>query len=184
MAAKRSRGPSHLTGGTGDVNPQFLSINAKESAANTYTETEIRLPNAASHIRPSTPGRAVVVELLYIMYLSVHDQFVAGPDRFRWHFATRSHTVITSFNATDVLWAEREDQGFFLTSGTWGGARARKVDFTDGMGHGILIAVDRAYVAVESVSLTNPSSLRMKIAYRFKEVPLTEYVGMIADQQG
>jgi len=67
-------------------------------------------------------------------------------------------------------------------------------DLTDGAGHGILVATDQMTLIVDIIN-TNTSpvsgntlivsdmSMLCEILYRFKEVPLTEYIGIVQSQQ-
>lgn len=64
-------------------------------------------------------------------------------------------------------------------------------DVTDGAGHGILVATDNIFVAcnftVASVFSTTADTASgaasCNILYRFKEVALAEYIGIVQSQQ-
>lgn len=64
-------------------------------------------------------------------------------------------------------------------------------DLTDGAGHGILVATDNIYLSVQtSLTAYNGSSADEIIGfcfadliYRFKEVKLQEYIGIVQSQQ-
>lgn len=60
--------------------------------------------------------------------------------------------------------------------------RVYRKDFSDGAGHGYLVAVDSLFVTLASAltGLTNTADLRL--LYRFKEVPLAEYIGIVQSQ--
>lgn len=59
MATRRA-----LTGGTGDVNPQFLSFNITESGNDATTTLSVRLPVQ----RLPSSGKAMVLEVLAVKY--------------------------------------------------------------------------------------------------------------------
>jgi len=65
-------------------------------------------------------------------------------------------------------------------------------DLTDGAGHGILIATDNVYLSFDvlisspsgvSVSVLVGSYLQCDLIYRFKNVSLQEYIGIVQSQQ-
>lgn len=64
-------------------------------------------------------------------------------------------------------------------------------DLTDGAGHGILVATDNIFVScsisVGSVFVTQADAATgaasCNILYRFKEIALAEYIGIVQSQQ-
>jgi len=65
-------------------------------------------------------------------------------------------------------------------------------DLTDGAGHGILIATDNVYLAFDvlisspagnNISVLVGSYLQADLIYRFKNVSLQEYIGIVQSQQ-
>jgi hypothetical protein len=64
-------------------------------------------------------------------------------------------------------------------------------DLTDGAGHGILIATDNIYLGVNaSLSSFNlgdadpiVGGVSANLIYRFKEIGLSEYIGIVQSQQ-
>jgi hypothetical protein len=59
----------------------------------------------------------------------------------------------------------------------------RKWDFTDGAGHGILVATDNIFIQASTNGQNTASLFRFKILYRFKSVSLVEYIGIVQSQQ-
>jgi hypothetical protein len=57
------------------------------------------------------------------------------------------------------------------------------LDLTDNAGHGILIATDSIYGQVNSANTATTNTVYFKLLYRFKEVNLIEYVGIVQSQQ-
>lgn len=55
-------------------------------------------------------------------------------------------------------------------------------DLTDGAGHGILIATDQLFLQIASNSTTIANEVAFKILYRWKNVPLSEYIGIVQSQ--
>lgn len=60
--------------------------------------------------------------------------------------------------------------------------RVFRKDLTDGAGHGYLVATDSIFARLSSTltGLTNTADVRL--LYRFKEVPLAEYIGIVQSQ--
>ena len=65
-----------------------------------------------------------------------------------------------------------------------------EVDLTDGDGHGVLIATDQVTVQARynasepTADIPNQQfNIEMKILYRFKQVGVLEYVGIVQSQQ-
>lgn len=63
-------------------------------------------------------------------------------------------------------------------------------DFTDGAGHGILIATDNIFLtivaqgaSIDGVSYNFAGQGRVDLLYRFKEITLQEYIGIVQSQQ-
>lgn len=65
---------------------------------------------------------------------------------------------------------------------TWMRRTFRK-DFSDGAGHGLLIATDSIFAALNSTATTLTNIADCRLLYRFKEVPLAEYIGIVQSQQ-
>lgn len=59
----------------------------------------------------------------------------------------------------------------------------REDDLTDGAGHGVLIATDSIYCNLQSVVTGILNDVVVKIGYRWKEVALVEYIGIVQSQQ-
>lgn len=57
------------------------------------------------------------------------------------------------------------------------------IDLTDGAGHGILIATDYIYASFSSAGTGVINSAQVKILYRWKNIGLTEYIGIVQSQQ-
>jgi len=55
-------------------------------------------------------------------------------------------------------------------------------DLTDGDGHGILIATDNIFAQVTSTATGNANAVNIKLLYRWKNVSLSEYIGIVQSQ--
>ena len=56
-------------------------------------------------------------------------------------------------------------------------------DITDGAGHGFLVATDQIYMQVFTNGATATATVRVKMLYRWKNVSLAEYIGIVQGQQ-
>jgi hypothetical protein len=54
---------------------------------------------------------------------------------------------------------------------------------TDQAGHGYLVATDNIYLALRTITTAQVNSFICRITYRFKEVSLAAYVGIVQSQQ-
>ena len=56
-------------------------------------------------------------------------------------------------------------------------------NYSDGAGHGILVATDSLFFRVKSTNVRS-NIADFRVYYRFKEVALAEYIGIVQSQQG
>lgn len=188
--AKRNSG-GQLTGGTGDVNPQFLSGKITLSAANTATEVTLGTPIV--RVGPQTGGQAIIMELLkiFVDLPAIDTDAAAATARQRIiSFSTTSSgttaAVTTLDNPRNIMTITNDLRNAFTAAGT--GTLANtidpvEVDLTDGAGHGVLIATDNLFIAANTTGQTAASTFGFKLLYRFKKVALVEYIGIVQSQQ-
>lgn len=88
-------------------------------------------------------------------------------------------------NSRMFAWCEMNIRAAF-TPGTGVGYNQdvfQVIDLTDGDGHGILVATDNIYFQVTSNGFAGAQEQSAKLLYRFKEVSLVEYIGIVQSQQ-
>jgi hypothetical protein len=56
------------------------------------------------------------------------------------------------------------------------------LDLTDGAGHGLLIATDNIFMTVYSTNTGVANEVGCKILYRWKNVSVEEYIGIVQSQ--
>lgn len=200
--AKRSRS-DQLTGGSRDVSPQFMTLVAL-SAAGTASTVGLRdnVFNVPITRIPGNPNRITIIEVLKVFadlpLLEVwHPQSWAGGivyNRTQRVFLTThdpSGKVLDADDPSVIAWF-RQNQSIGMAnvispeavlSDTFTGPWV--FDCTDGAGHGLLVATDRVFVQVYTSNIiTNEGThFDLKVLYRFKEVSLAEYVGIVQGQQ-
>lgn len=182
---KRGRG-DQLTGGTGDVSPQLLSEILNMTVANTFVETTIPLPQNRFNLKK---GRSIVVEVLKVYFtLPAKDNNHAAGGDISVAQAQIGTVTIGAYqpgNTRVFAFAEREYRGAFTALGSFQAVISDPyvLDLTDGSGHGILVATDNIFYGVTTTNYAAAQTFQMKMLYRFKEVSLEEYIGIVQSQQ-
>lgn len=183
---KKRRGES-LTGGTGDVNPQFMHGSAPQTTTDTPATTTVALP--VSRIPGADTATVVEVLKVYVDFPQPTEVAVTEADRY----ATVSFSTASS-GTTAILFSDPRTfaqitlkiEDAFTAGGTYHSVFDTPIvfDCTDGAGHGILIATDNIYVQFASTAWnTAAQTAYWKILYRFKEIGLLEYIGIVQSQQ-
>ena len=190
MSRKRIAG-DQLTGGTKDVNPQYLQGFVTLSAANTATEVTLGTPIV--RVGPASGGKSIIMEVLklWVEGPGVDLDNAAATDRnFNFSVSTTSSggtaAIMNLDNPRTLAKISHELRNAFTAAGT--GILFNRIepmtwDFTDGAGHGILVATDNIFIQGSTAGMTAAGTFRFKISYRFKEVSLVEYIGIVQSQQ-
>lgn len=168
-----------LTGGSGDINPQFLSTSITQSASDTTTTAQITLP--IDRIRRS--GDMVgVVEVLKVFATLRAPSFVAAANSFAYGLTTKSFGTTTYHMNEPTCFAFGLTWQTFNTSGEVINNMPTMFDCTDGAGHGVLVATDSIFLQCRSTATNQANTIDVKILYRYKYVDVTEYVGIVQAQ--
>lgn len=183
---KKRRYNSSLTGGSGDVNPQFMNLSLTQSAADTFTQVTTPIPIQ----RLQNSGRAQVMEVLKIFAETSQLSTVAAAatqHKIAIQLTTKSFAAEVALSEPTCFYRyQKENINSFTATGT--GLLNIEFepyvqDFTDGAGHGILIASDNIYLGISSTATGNQNICNVKILYRWKDVSIQEYVGIVQSQQ-
>jgi len=185
---KRRRINYGITGGSGDVNPQYYHGTLRLKATDTITEASYQLPV------PRLPigGRSTVLEILRIYWLCLpFKDCLAGNKRKFQHisFSTipQGEVTLATFNEPNVFCQMRlYQEGAFTGGGSFAYSYdgLMSYDLTDGAGHGFLIGTDKIFVQCDSDDQTPEiTTFNFKILYRFKSITLQEYIGIVQGQQ-
>ena len=188
MSRKRVAGDT-LTGGTKDVNPQFLTVRVTQTGADTATTGSFGVP--IQRVGPNTQGKAIIMEVLKAFFNMPTNGVIGAAGETIDSVSAFWSTV--DFGTTGTSWSEprvfagcqRQRVGAFTAAGTFADTEENGLimqDLTDGAGHGILVATDNVFMQVISANgLTN--QVDCKLLYRWKEVSLIEYIGIVQSQQ-
>lgn len=194
-----------LTGGTKDVNPQWYRLAITGQPSLTATAATSAVANASQSFPtpvpkyPSSNGKAVVMEILKIMWAPDYSYNLAAEEGV----ITETVELLSAFSPTVVASGDGRVIDYLIlnaalehSTGT-GIAINRDVpqlpvihDLTDGAGHGVLVATDAITLAAQvQVSGIGGSftatgwQVICSILYRFKEITLAEYIGIVQSQQ-
>lgn len=187
---KRSRS-STLTGGSGDVNPQLYSSPIL-TLGDPNEFDEISFPTPVSRLNNRSAGtKATVMEVLKIWCnLSNPDADIStsfGRLNSQLQVSTSSMNGIgvAPQNPKVIAFFSRTYLGKAAGGGTWVAVNDSPMekDLTDGNGHGILVATDSLFISADTAGFTAVGAFNIKILYRFKDVGIQEYIGIVQSQQ-
>lgn len=94
-------------------------------------------------------------------------------------------TAVTPADPSVFSTISVRNTGAFTAGGTYAVQYNEPIvqDFTDGAGHGFLVATDNLFLQASSANLDAAGVVRVKVLYRWKNVSLAEYVGIVQSQQ-
>jgi len=182
---KRKSG-DRLTGGTGDVNPQFMQLTVTQGGNDTFTQGTFPVPIQRIQMGGN---RAQVMEVLKVWFQStdtVPSQAGLTPSSITIQLTTKSQAALVNIAEPSLFALQQKSQLSAFTAGGTVVANMTtdpfQLDLTDGEGHGVLIATDNIYMAVASTATGATQNAQAKILYRWKDVTQTEYVGIVQSQ--
>lgn len=178
---KRGRGES-LTGGSGDVNPQTMILYTAQTTADITKVSSTALPIPRLPIRK---GRSLVIELLDVEFIRTTAPVSALSETCVFLTTNPASNPlfldILQDPRTIAQWVEwtvvATVAGFLYYDS------AKKIDLTDEAGHGFLVATDQIFLGVNSSTTGIGNNYVARLRYRFKDVALEEYIGIVQGQQ-
>lgn len=196
--SKRAKSDT-LTGGSKDVNPQWLNMLITQTAPDAITTIQFPLPVQRL---AQEKKKSLVLEILKV----ASDLPTLNPTAgvffdFRLYLSTKNPNLPAVFtNALELqlrssgttIWYNSKQTAVDAagTSTTYGPTNEPLFDdLTDGAGHGILVATDNLFLTLSTVIVGSSNSTgvaasaTLKILYRWKEVTLEEYIGIVQSQQ-
>lgn len=203
--AKRGRG-DQLTGGTGDVNPQefvfpvldtangsALAWNPTAGITSTGFVVQTSIPTPISRL-PQRDNKVTVIEALYAEFYITNLELPAGAQvAVRYMNITTNPILPNSITAAGMGARDPRTVADWNKLTYWASAVGftdieayHEVDLTDQAGHGILVATDTLYANFVATGITTAlNGLDVGVArlgYRFKDVSLAEYIGIVQSQ--
>jgi hypothetical protein len=159
-----------------DKNPQFMGTRVVESAANTFTDTEFRLP------LPRLGTTRIVMEILKVFAkLETLPEMAAG-DAVEYGISFRAMTTMPDLDDGDVLCIFRQED-HLNTSGEISYVYPFVQDLTGGDGNGVLVATDSLQAFIQGTSQSAALTASFKILYRFRRASADDYIGIVQSQQ-
>jgi len=154
-------------GSTKDLFAQVIKATLTESAANTYTETEIETPVVIF-------GQQAEVMEITKLVVSYHLEGASG-DKINWHLTDDEQSAVQSI---------ADDGCLFAGSTLQVGAVYQKdmpivYDLTDGGGKGVLYGKENLWLGIVGTSLVAAGGIDIQIFYRMKRVGLRDLYDMI-----
>ncbi len=161
-----------------DVYPQFMSFSTTMSATDTTTSERVQMPIAR---RPGAK-KVTVIEVLSVSIDIAGDTFAAGDiSTVLLSFRDPGEVAVPTFSDPNV-WFFYNSNTVVTTSGLAFVQMPWKNRYDTGGGKGFLIATDSIFTQVSSASQAGPLTAHFKVLYRFVEVGLQEYIGIIQQQ--
>ena len=183
MNKRRRVGTDVLTGGTKDVNPQYMSGTLTQSITTGYNADIIKTFNLPIVKLPSTNYVTVVELLRFYVYGKVMTKPAISDFISECMVVLyQGSTSIPGFASPRVLGACRHSQYCAWTpAGSVSDSIIQPMiyDFTDGAGHGVLVGTDKLNVALVTFFFNTYADVDWKLLFRFKNVGLEEYLGMV-----
>lgn len=170
-----------LTGGTGDVNPQWVAFGVVQSGNDIATTGSLALPISPSMV--SRDDHALVIELLKVQFIWALDATQAPALPQQW-LAILTTADVPSGVPESTLLTSTQTVVCHKTAAFQFGAgatiavidRAPVIDVTDGAGHGLVIAARNIFLTVLTTGTAISNRVTARMLYRYKEVRLTEYL--------
>lgn len=194
----RKRGRDALTGGTGNLNPQWYSTSAAQTGADTTTTVAVSTPPG---IGLSTSGRPLAMEILKLLVEfepSGGGQWMPSTANFAPGAAAESNSYVKlycssknfgttvpslSFGDATVFAYARHQLAIYESTAASTLAVVDdgpiQIDMTDGDGHGVLFANQQIYLMVVSNATGLTNVARVKFLYREKYITEAELLGLV-----
>lgn len=177
-----------LTGGSKDVNPQYMtSPLLAQTAADVTFQAKMPLPIPRL---PTREGKNLVIELLGAEFFIPGAGLQAGNNAFYTNVTTNPNVPPNS--TAGYLQAIQDPRTLadsfkfvflFTNVGMTEFPAETQVDLTDAAGHGVLVATDNLYFNLITQNTGSLNQAVVRLEYRWKEVSLVEYIGIVQSQQ-
>ncbi len=187
MAAKRARN-DQLTGGSGDVNPQFAHVVATQAGVNGFIEAEVPFPalSMMSTIGSGLRAKGAVLELLWVDWQFGGVEFNAAGESYLFSLTRNTQPNVIFISDPDAIVARVVESASGATdTGSYNFERDGRYELTSGDGHGMLVSIpsnNSLRLQFFTAGFAAIAAMHMRIAYRIKLVPIAEFIGMMASR--
>lgn len=163
-----------------DKYPNFLSGSIVTSAANTFTTSQVFTPIPRLK---TTGNKATVMELLWLDVEVLGTDLIANGDDATFQLTIGSEqSTLLNWNDPRVLMDYNLEVGL-ATSGMNLLIQPHRYLFQSVDGFGYLLASDSFHQNLDSTGQAGVITARWKLFYRFVEIPLSEFVGLVQSTQ-
>jgi len=176
------RAPSSM-----DMYPQTLTITVKQATANTFTIVEV--PLAINRLSVNE-GMAWVIEICRVNWTSgigMYNLTTAVTQSIVASLSTQEQSVTTDLTDANVFWFARAGVNHREISAVGIAAvsfpRETQSDDLTSEGKGFLIGADQIYATFDTTGMASANTLVLKVFYRFREVGLAEYIGIVQGEE-
>ena len=188
---KRGRGGGSVTGGSGDIKPQIITLSTGiATAVDIYDVNKIALPVSRFG---QTKTKATVLEILKIWYYPslrniIDPNFVAimylsttevRSDGAISNTITMVEDIANPATIAPVIWTTESGTGLSVSHTH---EFPLLVDLTDSNGNGVLIATESLFITGGDEGASFGDNFTAKVLYRLVEIGLTEYIGIVQSQ--
>lgn len=170
-----------------DKYPNYMSGSTTTSAADTFTSERVETP--ISRLKQGKGNAVTVMELLKVD-LDVEDEdFLDTTATTQWIWEMSIGATPTASSAISNPQVITRMRKAYQASETTDGAMAiswkspTTFNFQDENGFGYLLATDSFHVSVDTTNYGTTATFHWRIFYRFVNVTLAEYVGLVQSQQ-
>lgn len=193
-----------LTGGTSDVNPQWFNIGVLQQDEPNKTRTVV-VPVPVNRYPQGRNGRVNIMEILKVYWETTvrlapnnpggHGISYAGvsavlttrqPTAFGGQdFPQLQDPALVDVVVREYFWphVNNDPPTTYSPGGIYGETDPVVHDLTDGAGHGLLVASDYLYLQIGTYGLLENGEVKCRLLYRYKQVGLQEYIGIVQSQQ-
>lgn len=179
-------------GGTGDVNPQWMVTNVLATpASGAYADVATVLPRE----RLPYGNRSQVMEVLKVQFIPHPALAIAMTaatfTSMRMYLSTKTFAAtepslaqgagtIVAYKAVTVANTAAAPAVNMNISNAW-----ESINLTDEAGNGVLVATDSIVLGMANTAFTfsGTGNIAARIQYRWKNVGLQEYIGIVQSQQ-
>lgn len=159
-----------------DLYPQWLDMTAEQEVMNQWETTPWPLP--VPRLRRERGDEVQVIEILKVNFHGPNLETVVDEGRVSCKLMTKDYDADPKEIPTVIATVSIECTG----AGSFVNIEPNIQDMTDGDGHGYLVAVDTLYIGIASANQTATTKCHVRIYWRFKTVPLAEFLGLIQSQ--
>jgi hypothetical protein len=166
-----------------DTKPQFINGYITLSALNTYTELALNLPiNPAATVSGGKGNQKVRVMEFLKVFIEMAPDIIAEDALIQFALCYNTHAAMVAPNQTADYIVKAIQDLQIITSGVSCFNLPIVIDLTDGSGNGVLVAVNKIFASAFSVGQGAAMTFGYKILFRYVDIDVSEYVGIVQGQ--